>query len=109
MATESYSYPNVGYNHVVPVDAGKMLVAADNTIEYLKVKLDSMMEQANDGDHTWKCTVCGKATKGKDARRDMRRHIETHLEGLAYPCNQCGKISRSSNALNCHMTGYHRK
>ena len=68
--TESYSYPNIGYDAVVPVDAGKMLVAADTTIDDLKVKLDSMMEQANDGEHIWKCTVCGKKNKGKDAKRE---------------------------------------
>ena len=100
---------NVDDSLMVSVDAGKMLVAADTTMEYLRVKLDSMMEEHDDGENKWKCTVCGKATKGNDARRDMRRHIETHMEGLAYPCNQCGKVSRSSNALKAHMTSYHRK
>ena len=67
--TESYSYPNVGYDAVVPVDAGKMLVAADTTIEDLKVKIDSMMEQANGGEHTWKCIVCGKNNQRKRCQK----------------------------------------
>ena len=111
-AYESSQNTNVDNSQMVPVDAGKMLVAADTSVEDLRVKLDSMMEEHYDGEYTWKCTVCGKATKGSDngiARRDMRRHIETHMEGLAYPCNQCGKVSRSSNALKTHITKYHRK
>ena len=93
----------------IPVDVGKMLIAAETTMEDLRVKLDSMMKQANDGENKWKCTVCGKATNGPSAARNMRRHIEIHMEGLSYPCNQCGKIKRSSMALSCHMTANHRK
>ena len=107
-AYESSPNTNVNNSQMVPVDSGKILVAADTSMEDLKVKLDSMMEEHSDGEYKWKCTVCGKATKGNDAR-DMRRHIETHMEGLSYPCNQCGQISRLSNALKCNMTWYHTK
>ena len=97
---------------MVQVDAGKMLVSDDSTMEDLRVKLDSMMERVYTGEFQWKCTVCGKGTKGNNlgsSRKDMRRHIETHMEGLAYHCNQCGKVSRSSNALKTHNSSYHRK
>ena len=97
-------------NHlVVPVDAEKVVVATNTNKENLRVKLESLMERFEDGDCKWKCTVCGKATKGKDAKNDMRRHIETHMEGLAYPCDQCEKISRSSGALIMHVSRHHRK
>ena len=92
-------------NHaVVPVDGGKMIVALDTNIE------DSMMEIVDDGEHKWRCTLCGKTTKGQTAiaRRDMRRHIETHMEGLSYPCNQCDKVSRSSNGFRQHVSNSHQ-
>ena len=92
-------------NHaILPVDAGKMIVALDTNIE------DSMMEIVDDGEHKWRCTLCGKTTKGQTAiaRRDMRRHIETHMEGLSYPCNQCDKVSRSSNGFRQHVSNSHQ-
>ena len=79
------------------VEAGKLLVPLDTGNEDLKAQLDSMMEKSLDGDIKYSCTTCGKQSKGKNwgmARKDMRQNIETHIEGLSYPCNQCGKISR---------------
>ena len=80
----------------VPVDTQNMLVPLGTNNEDLKNQLNSMMEKAEDGEIKWKCNVCGKTTKGKDwgiARSNMRIHIETHIEGLSYSCNQCGKVS----------------
>ena len=51
------------------------------------------------------CTVCGKI--GTDIR-NMRRHAETHIEGLSYSCNICDKSFRSKNSLGCHKSTYHR-
>ena len=85
-----------------------MLVSAECNTEDLRVKLDSLMKRADDELHLWKCTVCGKSTKGKDAKTNMRCHIETHMEGLSYPCNQCDKVCRSSNTLNKHVSRNHR-
>ena len=47
----------------------------------------------------WRCTVCDKTMK---SGRDMKRHLETHLEGLSYDCQYCGKTFRSVNALRQH-------
>ena len=91
---------------MVPVDAAKILVTADTSKEDLKEKLNSMMERAYDAENKWKCTICGKTTR--DAT-DMRRHIESHIEGLSFPCTQCNAVSRSSNALIKHVTKYHNK
>ena len=87
-----------------------MIVALDTNMEDLRVKLDSMMERVDDGEYKWRCTVCGKTTKGQTAiaRQDMRRHIETHMEGLSYPCNRCDQVSRSSNAFRLHVAKYHK-
>ena len=89
------------------------LVKIDTTIvlsealtkEDLEAKITSLVERVDDGINSWKCTVCGKTAK---AGQTIKRHIETHLEGLSYTCNQCGKVSKSSNALNAHVSVYHR-
>ena len=73
----------------VPVDAGNLMSPLDTNKEEFKVKLDSMMVKAENGEYY--CKVCGKASKN---RGHIREHVETHIEGLSYPCNQCGKVSR---------------
>ena len=47
-------------------------------------------------DKLYRCTVCNKSMKNKN---DMRRHLETHLTGLSFDCQFCGKTFRSSNNL----------
>ena len=81
----------------VPGNAGKLVVPLDAYKEDLKAQLESMMVKAEDGEFKWICKVCGKSVQGKNwghAKSNMRVHIETHIEGLSYPCNQCGKVSR---------------
>ena len=58
-----------------------------------------------------KCTICGKEAVGNlpsTARQGLEKHIETHLEGLSFPCQLCGKTFRSRNALNIHRTRNHK-
>ena len=88
---------DIAIANIVPVDAGKLLVPLDTNREDLKAQLESMMIKAEDGEIKYICRICGKTAKGKDwgtAKKDMRRHIETHMEGLSYSCNQCGKVFR---------------
>ena len=88
--------------HVVSAEVGNSVESMVNH----DAKLEAMMDRNTDGDNMWRCTLCGKKT---NKRSDMVRHIETHIEGLSYPCNQCGKISRSKMNLQSHMSRYHRK
>ena len=47
-------------------------------------------------DGSYGCELCGKkATK----KQHLQNHIETHLEGISYSCNQCGKQFRSRNSV----------
>ena len=96
------NYKEISYELV---STGKMLVHAD--MDNLKVQINSMMEKVTDyeGETKWKCTACAKVIK---CQRDMGRHIETHIEGVSYPCHLCGAVKRSSNALNVHVTRIHR-
>ena len=65
-----------------------------------------MMERVTEGNLKWKCTICGKCTKG--SRAQMVRHVESHMEGVSHYCNRCCKVSRSGAALQVHMTLFHR-
>ena len=98
------NYSESSYD-IVPAEAEKMFMNED--MDNLKIKINSLMEKVseNDGEIKWRCTVCAKVIKGQ---RDMGRHIETHIEGVSYPCNLCGAVKRSSSSFNMHNTRYHR-
>ena len=95
------------YKSLVPAAVGQVIMAVDSNIGEIDSQMETMMERINDGEYNWKCTACGKMTKGSQTQ--MKRHVEVHIEGLSYPCTQCGKVSRSSNCLNKHIAVYHRK
>ena len=46
-----------------------------------------------------KCTVCGKMSKDV---RNMRRHVEVHIDGLSYQCTLCDKTFRSGPSFSMH-------
>ena len=75
----------------VPVDDFKLVLPLDTSKDDIKAQLDSMMVRTDDGETKFTCNVCGKASK---SRYNMRDHIETHIKGLSYPCNQCDKDNR---------------
>ena len=47
----------------------------------------------------YKCHVCGKKSK---LLGDIKRHIETHIDGLCYECSSCSKIFKTSDSLRSH-------
>ena len=67
--------------------------------------VNQYIEKSDDGKH--KCTLCGKVEKSGHIRH-LKNHIETHLEGLSFPCQLCGKTFRSRNAFNAHKTRNHK-
>ena len=93
-------------NSVVPVLTQEAIVHFKSNLEDLKAKIDSMMERDVAGEKAWKCKMCGRETKH---RTDMTRHVETHIEGVSYPCNQCDAFKWSSNSLHAHVSRAHRK
>ena len=98
-------------NLILPVDADKLVIPLDAKKEDIKAHLESMMVRAGDGDFKWICKVCGKSAQGKNwakSKFNMRGHIETHVEGLSYPCSQCDKVSRTNNSLQQHVSRNHR-
>ena len=67
-------------------------------------QIQEHMEKLSDGTYT--CKICGKSSVKK--RTNMRNHIETHLEGLSFDCQHCGKVFRSRNALGKHIHYDHK-
>ena len=104
---DEYISHNYSQHSQAPVhsDIGQIMVPTETNNEDLESKIVSMMESFIDGDFKWKCTVCGKGTKDK---RDMKRHIESHIDGVSHPCNICGKGIRSKHALFMHKSRTHR-
>ena len=86
-----------------------------------KVMVPHSSEDASDVDNTVnqymgtgedgrnECTVCGKKQGNESgAKSNLKRHIETHLEGLSFSCQLCGKTFRSTNSFNTHKTRFHK-
>ena len=68
----------------------------------VKSKVNELLTK-NNGQFT--CTACRKS--GKDGT-NMKRHVETHIDGVSYDCNICDKTFRSKNSLGCHMSIFHK-
>ena len=59
-------------------------------------KIDSNIDRQSDGFHCIHCEYTSMR------RNHMRDHVETHIEGLEYPCDGCEKVFRSSRDLGKH-------
>ena len=69
-------------------------------------EVDSKFEElVVNENNIWRCTVCNKTIKCK---RDMKRHLESHLSGLSYDCQICGSTFRSVDALRKHKYRKHQ-
>ena len=79
-------------------------------VNNINQQADDLIEILPDG--SLKCTHCGKLhSKGnlkQVCRRDMRNHAETHLDGLSFNCQLCGKTFRSRNSFRVHQSIYHK-
>ena len=84
---------------VVNIEMGE-----DLNLEEIEAKLAENIQKEYDG--TFSCKVCGKS--GVKHIRNMKNHVETHIEGLSFPCQICGKTFRQRNSLNIHKHRHHR-
>ena len=71
--------------------------------DYVAQKIEELYMRLEDGQY--QCHTCGKNMNHGGA---MKRHVETHIDGLSYNCQQCGKTFRSKNALMSHRSIFHK-
>ena len=77
---------------------------ADASIDEVEQMVSEHIGKNGSGDYM--CKICGKV--GGNRIRNIKNHIETHLEGLSFPCSICKKPFRSRNSLSCHKTAFHK-
>ena len=79
------------------------LVVNNSNIEEINQQLSEYIIRGEDGGYS--CGYCGKVGTHLG---HLKNHVETHMEGLSFPCQSCDKTFRSRNSLNFHKSKYHR-
>ena len=78
----------------------------EDTNEEVKQKIKENIITNEDGSVT--CNVCKITKDGPQRVLRMQTHMQTHIEGVSYPCTLCDKTFRSKNSFNNHKSRYHR-
>ena len=73
----------------------------DRVLDF-NMALEAMIGRVEDSG-IYVCHQCGKRMLQKDK---IKRHAEVHLN-LALPCNMCGKVLKTRNALAQHYSVTH--
>ena len=72
--------------------------------QILMQKKKELCRRTNEG-KAFECLGCGKLMNNQ---ANMMRHVETHIQGLSYNCQVCGKVFRSNNSLSSHNSVFHK-
>ena len=78
----------------------------DSSLEDVKMKVLEYIEKDDGGNS--RCTFCGTVRMGRNHFQNMKKHVETHLDGISCTCRICGKQFRLFHSLNSHKSSYHR-
>ena len=91
-------------NKIVPQKM-KMTFGSEefSNIQDLDAKILELIEK--DIGRSWKCTLCNKVTRDKTHARE---HVESHFEGLSFPCSDCDAVFKSRAGLRVHISNKHK-
>ena len=78
-------------SQIQPIDTTDLNEIDNKLYEYL----------SRNSDGKYSCKVCGKIFQIKT---HAKFHVETHMEGLTFPCHTCGKEFRSRNTFRSHLS-----
>ena len=77
----------------------------DSSLDEIEQKITQNIGRNENGDFV--CNICGKVGV-KRYLKNLKLHIETHLDGIAFSCDVCGKQCKSRVSLNTHKRIYHK-
>ena len=73
-----------------------------DTIEKVNAKVEESYSKDDSG--VFWCHFCSYQRDHKD---HIKKHVETHFDGIALNCYQCGKTYRSRDSLRHHQRQFH--
>ena len=100
--TINKSTPTSSKNEIARFDKVTIPISAEDLNE-IEEKVSQYVEKLEN--KRYMCTICGKEA---ERSRNLKNHIETHMEGLSFPCSSCGRTFRSSHSLYKHSNRTHK-
>ena len=97
IGTKRRQISRVHSNDAARIDVGSM------SREEIELKIKELYEKV---DGVWRCLACEYTTNTNSGI--IRRHIESHIDGLSYTCTLCNKDFRSRNILTIHKSRSHK-
>jgi len=82
----------------------KLISAWSTDHDEVDQQIESLIQKQIEGGYL--CTACGYTNSVK---KDLKRHVETHIETPGYPCSFCHKQFKTRNSLNTHLSTKHRE
>ena len=83
----------------------KLIKTKEENTHYENNELDLRIEEMIEKHESmFKCKVCGKTVKWKG---EMKKHAETHIEGIFHACQVCSKMFPTRHNLQTHIFRIH--
>ena len=97
---------NKKQNNVKIATADKPIISVQSSDIHSLEELDQKVEKSysKDSNGLYACHYCGKSLKHRGA---IKEHVETHFEGLSFPCTFCDVTLRSRNSFRLHNKRQH--
>ena len=86
-------------------DSMGSLTKSKSSSEYHDIDEKLYENMTSLGEGKYECKICSKMMPHKTK---MKLHVETHMEGLSFPCDSCSQTFRSRYNLSYHKIKYHK-